>query len=79
MAKKKQLPKNEDENNPIIRVKTFTVTVEERKNTHGMIRTNDGFHILELMGILQFAQLELLEQFKGKIKPDFVKRTVLTD
>jgi D-Tyr-tRNAtyr deacylase len=44
-----------------------------------MNRTCDGFNALELLGVLEFTQIEIMEQIKGRIKPDLVKRTVLTD
>ena len=40
-------------------------------------RRNEGFDAFELLGILEQAQMEIIEQLRGKIKPDVIKRTVI--
>ena len=61
-------------------IKTYTVKefIDEVGTKH-LERTCDGFNPLELMGILELTQLDILQQMSGKIKPDIVKRTVIED
>ena len=40
-------------------------------------RRNDGFSPEELLGILEFIQLEILQQYTGNIKPMIIKREVV--
>ena len=39
-------------------------------------RTNDGFNSFELMGILELSKDDIINQIKGNVKPDIVKRKV---
>lgn len=64
----------------IIRTQTFTIKIEHLDNGgFNMTRTNDGFHINELMGQICFIQQEICKQLSGEIKPDIIKRTVIVD
>lgn len=40
-------------------------------------RTNDGFNAFELLGVLQHAQREILDQINGISAPDVIQRTVV--
>ncbi len=42
-----------------------------------MHRVNDGFSPYELLGILEEAQQDILDQIKDKVKPDVIKREVV--
>lgn len=42
-------------------------------------RTNDGFSALELLGMLEFTQKDIIDQIKGIIKPNKVTRNVVSD
>lgn len=44
-----------------------------------MMRTNDGFNPIELLGLLSFAHQDIVNQIKGEIKPDVIKRNVIKD
>jgi len=48
-------------------------------HTYRMNRVCDGFTPIELIGILEFTQREIIEQIAGKFKPDVVKRTYIKD
>jgi len=39
-------------------------------------RTNDGFNSLELMGLLELSKDDIINQIKGNVKPDIIKRKV---
>lgn len=59
----------------VVKTKTFTVTLNHYDDgSHSMIRRNDGFEALELLGVADFIALEVREQIIGRIKPDVVKR-----
>ena len=47
--------------------------------TSQMNRTNDGFNILELKGLVALLDAELHDQFKSLIKPDIIKRETIID
>lgn len=62
----------------IIQTKTYTVTVHVYEDlTERMVRTNDGFGALELLGISGFIGVEIKDQIQGKIQPDVIKREVV--
>lgn len=63
-------------------MKTKKYTIEFKFNDDGsqeLTRTNDGFHPFELLGLLEMAQIEILECLKDTIKPDIIKRQVIKD
>jgi hypothetical protein len=41
-----------------------------------MRRENDGFSILELLGVLSFIHNEITQQLSSNIKPDIIERIV---
>jgi hypothetical protein len=59
--------------------KTYTITIETENEKMNMHRVNDGFNAFELLGLLEIARSEILQQLKGEIKPDFIKRDVVED
>jgi hypothetical protein len=60
--------------------KTYTIEmIEHEDGGTQLIRTNDGFDAFELLGLLELAQLEIIEQIKGNIKPDIIKRNIVED
>jgi hypothetical protein len=59
--------------------KTYTIKIIETDKGFAIDRTNDGFSALELMGVLQMTQLDIMAQLAGTIKPDYVKRNIVTD
>lgn len=40
-------------------------------------RYNDGFNILEMIGMLQMSILELQQTWQGNLKPDVIERKVV--
>ena len=59
--------------------KTYTITVEEDGDKCRMHRTCDGFSPIELLGILEYVQMEIKQQMGGELKPDIVKREVVEE
>lgn len=59
------------------KVKKYSVEMIETDKGYSMNRTCEGFTALELMGMLEFVQMEIIEQMKGIIKPTEVKRTYI--
>ena len=55
----------------------YIITRYEHNGMVYMDRLNDGFTSVELLGILQLASAEVLEQIKGTIKPDVITRTAI--
>jgi hypothetical protein len=62
-------------NNP--KIKTYTVTLEYRDEKFSMIRRNDGFDPLELLGLAELISKEVREQMQEVIKPDVITREVV--
>jgi len=61
-------------------IKTYTITwKEESDGKTSLQRVNDGFNLIELLGLLSLTQLELLDTFRGKIVPDTITRQVVDD
>lgn len=56
--------------------KIYTIETYKSDGKNCMTRTNKGFTSIELLGILEFAKLEILKQMAGEIKPDKIKRIV---
>jgi len=61
-----------------MKIQKFTITLEHKENGEKqMSRCNDGFTPLELLGLLDFSAREIIEQMRGVIKPDIVKREII--
>jgi len=61
-------------------MKSYTFTA--RETDHGTIKfesVNDGFSGHEVLGMLYSKMDDIKRQLSGEIKPDFVKRTYITD
>ena len=61
-------------------IKKRIYTIEQIMYTDGtteLKRTNDGFNALELMGLLELSKDDIIDQIKGAVKPDIVKRKVI--
>jgi hypothetical protein len=52
---------------------TFTLVTYSDGEKH-LIRENDGFNSLELLGYLTHIQLDIQQQYAGLVKPDIVER-----
>lgn len=64
----------------VVREKTYTIKwTEYADGKCVMERTSDGFSGYELLGILGLTKDEIVQQIKGIIKPDLIKRQVLID
>ena len=60
--------------------KTYTITRKILEGDHDLlVRRNDGFTSLELMGQLAEIQFEVYEQMKGTLRPSIVKIEVIED
>lgn len=58
------------------KVKKWSIEVIETDEGYEMNRECAGFTALELMGVLEYVQIEIMEQMRGNIKPTIIKRTV---
>ena len=62
----------------VILTKMYQVTIEYYEDgTNTMIRMNDGFNGLELIGLSELITFEVREQLLGNIIPDIIKREVV--
>ena len=62
----------------IILKQKYTVEhITYNDGTTAMSRINDGFTAFELMGILEYSKDEIINQIKGNINPETVKRKVI--
>lgn len=59
-----------------MKIKKYTITLEEDE-TYRMKISCEGFNSIELLGILEFCQLEILQQMAGEITPDVVEKEVI--
>jgi hypothetical protein len=59
----------------------YTITIEDKDGIKKMTRRNDGFNAIELLGLLELAQQDILKQMKGleEAEIDIVKREVVED
>ena len=60
---------------------SYTIIIEDKDGTKTMTRKNDGFNAIELLGLLELAQQDILNQMKSKEEAeiDIVKRQVVED
>jgi hypothetical protein len=62
----------------LLKTKTYTITLNEYNDDKTeLIRRNDGFNPLELLGLCSLSTQEIIEQLKGDIKPDVIRREVV--
>jgi hypothetical protein len=54
---------------------TFQVVIDE-DGDEKLVRTNEGFTALELLGIASMIQYEVNQMISGEMKPDRVERIV---
>jgi hypothetical protein len=59
----------------------YTITIEDKDGIKKMTRRNDGFNAIEILGLLELAQQDILIQMKGleEAEIDIVKREVVED
>jgi hypothetical protein len=59
----------------------YTIIIEDKDGVKKMTRRNDGFNAIELLGLLELAQQDILKQMKGleEAEIDIVKREVVED
>ena len=57
----------------------YTIEVTTENGQTILKRTNDGFNAMELLGLLNMAGREVIDQLRGGIKPDLVERIVMVD
>ena len=59
----------------------YTIIIEDIDGKKTMTRRNDGFNAIELLGLLELAQQDILKQLKGleEAEIDVVKREVVED
>ena len=59
--------------------KEFSITFTVENNKLAIEGKNMGFAPYELVGLLEWKKQDILDQIKGKIVPDVVKRTAIVD
>jgi hypothetical protein len=59
----------------------YTIIIEDIDGKKTMTRRNDGFNAIELLGLLELTQQDILKQLKGleEAEIDVVKREVVED
>ncbi len=68
------------EEKKIVKEQTWSIKVTTHDDgTVNMERANDGFNALELLGVLSLTTTDVINQFRRVVRPDEVKRTVITD
>lgn len=63
-------------------MRKYTIEYGEDPDKPGKMklkRVCDGFNAFELLGVLEFIQMEILDQISGKIKPDIIERVAITE
>ena len=71
---------NTDKEKKVVKVKVYKVTVTHYDNgSVNVKRICDGFNPIELIGILEETQLDILKQRGGEFKPDQVERQFVKD
>ena len=64
----------------VIRKRTWTIEfIEYSDGSAVMHRTNGGFKAFELLGLVEEAREDIIQQVRGNIKPHVTKRNVITD
>jgi len=64
----------------VISKKVYTIEVIEYSDeTSTMNRVNDGFNPMELLGQLEFIQIDIMDKLKELKSPTRVKRKVIVD
>jgi ArsR family metal-binding transcriptional regulator len=70
----------ENEVKRIIKTQKWEIIVHTMEDgTTQMHRISDGFTAMELLGICNLSNFEIIEQMRGKILPDITTRTVIKD
>ena len=68
------------EDKKIIKESTWVVKyITYDDGTTTLNRVNDGFNPFELLGMLEISKDDIIQQIKGQIKPDIIKRKVIDD
>jgi len=59
----------------------YTITIEDKDGVKKMTRRNDGFNALELLGILELTQQDIVNQIRDSEESDIdvVKREIVED
>ena len=55
------------------------VSLKDRNKKVKMTRTNEGFNVFELLGIVETIKEDLFKQVSGEIKPDIVRKHIDTE
>jgi hypothetical protein len=58
--------------------KTYKIEVIEDENGFKLNREVEGFNPLELLGLLEMTQMDILKQMAGDVKPDKISRVVIS-
>ena len=62
------------------KTKKYTIEViEDSEKGTTINRENNGFNLMELLGILEYTQLDLIDRLKKDVKPDKIETKVVLD
>lgn len=61
------------------KTKKWTITVVADMDGTHIDRINDGFNVIELLGLLSIMHEDILAQLRGEISPVITKRTNIED
>jgi len=53
--------------------KKYTIELERTSEHTSLVRTNDGFDVFELIGVLEMAKNSLIKQFEDSCEEDIDK------
>jgi hypothetical protein len=68
----------EKEEKKVVRKQSWNITIEHYDDgTCQLIRTNDGFNAIELLGLTTNAQYDIMQQLRGQVQVDNVIRNVV--
>jgi hypothetical protein len=72
------MAKTKNKEPEILSTKKYTIEwVSYKDGSAKSGRKNEGFTSLELLGMLERVQMEILQQMAGQIKPNVTERTVI--
>lgn len=57
--------------------KTYNIEFVEKNGRLDITRKNHGFEPFELLGILEFIQMEVIKQMEGSIKPGNIRKQTI--
>jgi len=60
-------------------MKTYKLEVDDKDGKISFNSECDGFNGFEVLAFLELKKLDIINQLKGNVSPDVIKRTVIKD